>query len=103
LRPHALLFDELYDEHVDYGLEQVEEAFNRMDRLLFVGTSLSVGITALALRSAWLRQVPVASMDPHGGAPAGVEGLPWPAEDLLPATLSELAANAPEGGRDQTA
>lgn len=90
LRAHALLFDELYTEHLDYGFARVEEAFGRMDTLLFVGTSFSVGVTELALRAAWQRRIVALSVDPAGTAPPGVLPLATAAETLLPAVVSAL-------------
>jgi hypothetical protein len=58
LRPHVLLFDELYDEHVDYGFE-VRRGAERMALALFVGTSFAVGVTGLVLREALGWRVPV--------------------------------------------
>ncbi len=91
LRPHALLFDEYYDEHVDYGYPEVRRALERMALALFVGTSFAVGVTDLVLREALGWKVPVYSIDPAAGPPVpGVTGLRAPAEELLPAVCREL-------------
>lgn len=90
LRAHALLFDEYYHEHEDYGWDRVQAALERVHTQLFVGTSFAVGVTELALRSGWMRGVPAMSVDPGGEPPAGVAGLRQPAEALLPAVTERL-------------
>ena len=95
LRAHALLFDELYDEHLDYGFERVRGAVERMSLVLFAGTSFSVGITALVLREALGWRVPVLSIDPAAAPPLpGITGLRAPAEKVLPAACRELGIAA---------
>jgi NAD-dependent deacetylase len=65
LRLHVLWFDECYNEHADYGFEEVVRAAQADARLvLFVGTSFSVGVTALVLQGALERDVPVFNVDP---------------------------------------
>lgn len=90
LRPHALLFDEVYSDHADYGFEQVTGAFGTMAALVFAGTSFSVGITEMALTAAWSRGLDAVSIDPSGRAPRGVRGLGFAAEQLLPPVCREL-------------
>jgi len=96
LRAHVLFFDELYTEHDDYGFERVERAAARADLVLFIGTSLSVGVTDLVLRSALGRGVTVLSIDP-GAAPPSPGGritvLRALAEEVLPAACRELGAS----------
>ncbi|MDX1502311.1 MAG: Sir2 family NAD-dependent protein deacetylase, partial [Thermoanaerobaculia bacterium] len=100
LRAHVLLFDEHYQEHLDYRFDETVEALSRADLLVFVGTSFSVGITDLALRLALGRRVPVYSIDPGAAGPpvAGVISIPRPAEEALPEVVGQLA-----GGREETA
>lgn len=97
VRAHALLFDEYYDEHVDYGFGEVRRAVERMALALFVGTSFSVGVTDLVLREALGWHLPVISIDPGAGAPParGVVLIKEPAETLLPAVCEELGATRP--------
>jgi NAD-dependent deacetylase len=97
VRAHALLFDEYYDEHVDYGFGEVRRAAERMALALFVGTSFSVGVTDLILREALGWRLPVISIDPGAGAPPaqGVALLRQPAEALLPAACAELGVTLP--------
>lgn len=90
IRPHALLFDEYYREHADYGFDRAQDAIARMDVVLFVGTSFSVGITDMLVRAARARRVPAFSIDPAVNGPAGVVSLREPAEDVLPRILGVL-------------
>jgi NAD-dependent SIR2 family protein deacetylase len=65
LRLHVLWFDEYYTQHADYRFETVVRAAQRDAQLVvFVGTSFSVGATALVLQGALLRDVPVFNVDP---------------------------------------
>lgn len=93
LRAHALLFDEYYHGHEDYGWDRAQRALGRAHTLLFVGTSFAVGVTELALRSGGLQGLPRFSIDPTADPPAGVDGLRQPAEALLPAVTERLREN----------
>lgn len=91
LRAHALLFDETYDEHIDYGFGRVRSAVERMALVLFAGTSFSVGITDLVLREALGWRTPVLSIDPAAAPPVpGVQGIRAPAEQILPEVCRDL-------------
>ena len=91
LRPHVLLFDELYDDHVDFGFGEVRRAAERMALTLFVGTSFAVGVTDLVLREALGWRIPVLSIDPAAPPPTrGVTAIRAPAEEVLPAACREL-------------
>lgn len=92
VRAHALLFDEIYDEHFDYKFSEVRRAAERMALALFVGTSFSVGVTELILREALGWRLPVISIDPGAAGPParGVVVIREPAEVLLPAVCREL-------------
>ena len=95
LRPHGLLFDELYDGHMDYGFGEVRRGAERMALALFVGTSFAVGVTDLVLREALGWRVPVISIDPAASPPApGVTALRAAAEEILPAACRELGIEA---------
>ncbi len=97
LRAHALLFDEYYDEHHDYGFAEVRRAAGEMALALFAGTSFSVGVTALVLREALGWRVPVLSIDPEPAPlPAGVSALRSPSERLLPETCRRLGIALPD-------
>lgn len=91
LRAHALLFDETYDEHIDYGFGRVRNAVERMALALFAGTSFSVGITDIVLREALGWRTPVLSIDPAAAPPVpGVQGIRAPAEQILPEVCRQL-------------
>src|SRR6185436_7407407 len=65
LRMHVLWFDEYYQGHRDYGWNSVIRAAEEQAQLvLFAGTSFSVGVTDLVLKSALSREVPVFNIDP---------------------------------------
>ena len=98
LRAHALLFDEYYDEHADYGFDRVRQAMERMALAVFAGTSFSVGVTDLVLREALGWKLPVVSIDPAGRPPApGVTTVQAGAEDILPAVCRELGIDFAPG------
>lgn len=102
LRAHVLFFDEYYQGHEDYEFDRVAAAAEKADCLLFVGTSFSVGVTDLFLRSALLRGVPALSIDPGGApSPAGnrLIRLAEPAEEILPQACAELGAPLPHPAR----
>lgn len=101
LRAHALFFDEYYDGHADYGFARVRRAFEEMSLALFAGTSFSVGVTELALRSALFQRVPAYSVDPAGAASdhplaPTLHTLEAPAEELLPEVCRLLGAEVEE-------
>jgi len=104
VRAHALLFDEYYDEHVDYGFGEVRRALERMALALFVGTSFSVGVTELVLREALGWRLPVISVDPGAAAPParGIVVVREPAETLLPAVCQELGVEVGTDTRTNT-
>lgn len=95
LRQHVLWFDEMYGDHADYQWERVLEASERMALALCVGTSFSVGVTDLFLRSAHWSGIPVISIDPAGAGTAGglLTVLAEKAEELLPAVCGVLGAD----------
>ena len=95
LRAHVLFFDEMYDEHVDYRFDEVHQAADAAELMLFVGTSFSVGVTELLVSAAARRGVPRLSVDPGGArqpAWTGIETLAVPAEELLPEVSRRLRA-----------
>lgn len=93
LRQHVLWFDEYYESHDDYQVRRVTRTADRADRVLFVGTSFSVGITAMVLTSARYARAPVVSIDPgaHVGPP-GITTLKAKSEEILPAVCAALGA-----------
>lgn len=97
LRPHILWFDEFYTEHVDFQWERVTDAVERAGLVLFLGTSLSVGVTELALRGADARAVPALLVDPMPSrdVPGWVDVLQAKVEELLPAACAKLGLAVP--------
>jgi NAD-dependent deacetylase len=93
LRAHVLFFDEYYLEHQDYRFVDAEALADEADTVLFIGTSFSVGITDLYLRTGHRRGIPMYTIDPAPAARQwpGLQTLAAPAEDLLPAVYSLLA------------
>ncbi len=95
LRAHVLFFDEFYQEHRDYQFQRVQEAADNAALVLFVGTSLSVGVTDLILQAARFRGVPAILVDPQPPpAGSGLLHLGAPAEELLPTVHARLAASS---------
>lgn len=92
LRPHVLFFDEYYDEHVDYQFDRVRQSALEADVVVFVGTSLSVGVTAMILQGALARGRLLVLVDPEPplGLPSGVVALAARAEVLLPAWVATI-------------
>jgi len=93
LRAHVLFFDEYYLEHRDYRFADAEALADQAHTVLFVGTSFSVGITDLYLRTGRRRRIPMFSIDPAAAdlQSPGLQTLAAPAEDLLPTVFSLLA------------
>ena len=98
LRQHVLWFDEFYDEHEDYQWGRVLLAAQTLDCLLFVGTSLSVGVTELFLQAAIELERPVLAIDPGAARPPHprITMLRAPSEELLPATCARLGIKVEE-------
>lgn len=92
LRAHVLFFDEYYTDHEDYGFDNVQAALARMALVLFIGTSLSVGITDLILHTAGQRHLPVFLMEPwlSPSCPVPVLQLRVKAEEALPSLCRSL-------------
>ena len=62
LKPYVLLFDEYYTDL--YRMGTAERWMAEAARMVFIGTSFSVNITAIALRTALTRGIPVEIVDP---------------------------------------
>lgn len=91
VRAHVLLFDEYYTGHDDYEFARAREALETMDLLLLVGTSLSVGITDVAVRGAAGRRIPAVRIDPRAEQNGSTMLVRGAAEQILPGLLSTLA------------
>ena len=92
IRPHALLFDELYASHPDYQWERVQQATERMQMLLCAGTSFSVGVTDSVIQAALTNRVSIVIIDPReltDRERAGGVHLRGAAEVLLPAVYDD--------------
>lgn len=94
IRAHALLFDEFYTEHADYGFERAQDALASADLVLFAGTSFSVGLTELALRAVARRRIPAMAIDPAADAPQPIVSIRAPAEQVLPEVFERLAGSS---------
>ena len=73
LKPYVLLFDEYYTDL--YRISTAEAWMQAASRMVFIGTSFSVNITAIALRTAIQRGIPVEIVDPEPvdlGIPGGM-------------------------------
>ena len=78
LKPFVLLFDEYYTDL--YRMGTAEAWMAESSRMVFIGTSFSVNITAIALRSAISRGIPVEIVDPAPvdlGIPDGMADITW--------------------------
>ena len=82
LKPYVLLFDEYYTDL--YRMTEAERWMNSASRMVFMGTSFSVNITAIALRTAVQRGIPVEIVDPEPidlaasfGIPAGMADISY--------------------------
>jgi len=80
LKPYVLLFDEYYTEL--YRMREAETWMYDVSRMVFMGTSFSVNITAIALRVAVQRGIAIELVDP---APIDLEasfGIPTGMADI---------------------
>ncbi len=96
MRPHVLWFDEMYTGHVDYRWPAVTDACERVDLVLAVGTSFSVGVTELVGLAANQRKAPMFIVDPSAASvPPGLRAVHVreKAEELLPAVAATLTGS----------
>lgn len=84
LRPHVLLFDEFYLDHLNYKFDAAIKAAKEAETILFVGTSFAVSITDLVLGAGRKSKAKMYSIDPHHSPPLDVEWIQEKAEDFLP-------------------
>lgn len=93
MRPHVLWFDEYYQEHEDYGFDQVVAAADRASMALFIGTSFSVGVTDYLVRAVAGRGKPVLAIEPAspvGGYDDVITFVRGDAEVVLPKVVRGL-------------
>lgn len=62
-KPYVLLFDEFYTEL--YRISEAQERMRTADKIIFMGTSFSVNITQMALRTAVNNGIPIEVVDPQ--------------------------------------
>jgi len=93
LRPHVLWFDEMYTEHEAYQFEHVKLTAKRARLVVFIGTSFSVGITALVTETGLKNGARLFSIDPSGAnAVPGIRVVAERAEEALPRLVAALGA-----------
>ena len=63
LKPYVLLFDEIYTDL--YRISEAEQWMKVANKMIFIGTSFSVNITSIALRSAISRGIVIDIVDPE--------------------------------------
>ena len=91
LRPHLLWFDERYDGHRAYRIDEVLRFAKHADTILFAGTSFSVGVTDMIVDTGLRRGALMATIDPSGRAPhRRVAVIVRPAEEALPELVGAL-------------
>jgi NAD-dependent deacetylase len=86
LRPHVLWFDEYYMSHQDYSMQRLMHEAQNLALVLFIGTSFSVGITAMAMEACNDQGVPMLSINPAvpNAKVGGIQNIARKAEDVLP-------------------
>ena len=78
LKPYVLLFDEYYTDL--YRMGTAEAWMQAASRMVFIGTSFSVNITVIALRTAIQRGIPLEIVDPEPvdlGIPVGMADITY--------------------------
>ena len=63
LKPYVLLFDEFYTDN--YDITKAHNWMNNATKFIFLGTSFSVNITAMALENAINNNAKVEIVDPN--------------------------------------
>ncbi|MDG1883215.1 MAG: Sir2 family NAD-dependent protein deacetylase [Alphaproteobacteria bacterium] len=63
LKPYVLLFDEIYTDI--YRISEAEEWMNNADKIIFIGTSFSVNITSIAVKTAISNGIDLEIVDPE--------------------------------------
>ena len=63
LKPFVLLFDEYYTDL--YRMSEAEDWMHDAQRIVFMGTSFSVNITSIALRTALTNEAAIEVVDPQ--------------------------------------
>ena len=63
LKPFVLLFDEIYTDL--YRIGEAQQRMTKANKMVFMGTSFSVNITAIALKIAASNSIDVEIIDPN--------------------------------------
>ena len=94
LRPLVLLFDETYDAQPAYRAREARRWLSAAEAVVFVGTSFSVGITAMAVSAARFSQARLINIniDAVEDQSLGFINLVGPAELILPALADAAGA-----------
>ncbi len=92
LRPLVLLFDEYYESQPFYRARDAREWLNDGDVIVFVGTSLSVGITAMAVHAAQASGAQMINLNLDTAELPGALNLLGKAEVTLPALVDAVLA-----------
>jgi NAD-dependent deacetylase len=91
MRPHVLWFDEMYNEHEDYGFDRICRFAAAATTMLFVGTSFSVGVTDLLIGRARESGARTIVVDPDPvNVPDFAEVRRGTADQVLAAVIAEL-------------
>lgn len=91
LRPHVLWFDEYYSEHGSYQFDRVIRQARKSRLVVFIGTSFSVGITAIVTEEALKHGAHLFSIDPSGTSPShDIQVVAEQAEVALPRLVASL-------------
>ena len=89
LKPYVLLFDEYYTDL--YRMTEAEEWMTTASQMVFMGTSFSVNITMIALRTALQNRVPITIVDPE---PVDIEAMFGIPEGMADITYCPMTAEA---------
>jgi NAD-dependent deacetylase len=85
VRPLVLLFDEYYESHPLYRAREARQWLAAADVVVFVGTSFSVGITAMALQAARYNEATLINVNLDPIDELGFLNVIGPSEQTLPA------------------
>ena len=89
------MFDEGYDGHTFYQFDRIQKLLSGADCLIFVGTSLAVTLTDMAMKEARRRKVDVFNFNLEEGRiqpnnQLNVENVIGKAEETLPRLWEEV-------------
>ena len=102
----TLLFDEMYSSHEFFKNKVVGDWLDRAEVFVFVGTSLSVGITSAALHTVatWNAEAYAMNVEPQhrripceSGVPTTLHDITGPCEHTLPLLASLCGATRGAG------